>query len=199
MSDLVAFLGLGFHHITDLAALDHLLFLLALAALYRGRDWRDAVWVVSAFTAGHSITLAMAVSGAVALPTRLIEFLIPLTIVATGLDNIVARRRVATPWARRRRPALALLFGLVHGAGFANYLRSLFDGSIAWPLLGFNLGIEAGQMVVLAAAGLALAALDRTLLMVSPAGRPVQRLRTVAVSAVVVAVSAGMAAERLPW
>jgi HupE / UreJ protein len=183
VSDIIPFVALGFHHITDLAALDHLLFLVALAAIYRGRDWRDAIWVVSAFTVGHSITLALAVTGAVALPTGLIELLIPLTIVATGVENIVGRMG-------RYRPILAGVFGLVHGAGFANYLRSLFDGSILGPLLGFNLGIEAGQILVLAAAGLLLAGLDLAL---------TQRLRTVAVSAAVVLIAARMAVERLSW
>jgi hypothetical protein len=59
MSELLAFIWLGFHHIVDLSAMDHILFLLALAAIYRGRDWRDSLWVVSAFTIGHSITLAL--------------------------------------------------------------------------------------------------------------------------------------------
>ena len=83
MSELLTFIHLGFRHITDLEAMDHILFLVALAAIYRGRDWRESLWVVSAFTVGHSITLALAVTGAVRLPTALIEFLIPLTIVAT--------------------------------------------------------------------------------------------------------------------
>ena len=87
MSELLAFVRLGFGHITDPGALDHILFLLALAAIYRGREWRSSVWVVSAFTVGHSITLALAVTGAVTLPTPLIEFLIPITIVATAAEN----------------------------------------------------------------------------------------------------------------
>ena len=199
MTDLIPFAGLGFRHITDFAALDHLLFLVALAAGYRGTDWRDAAWVVSAFTVGHSVTLAVAVTDMVRLPAAMIEFLIPLTIVATGVENIAVGNRSAASRARWRRPTLALLFGLVHGAGFANYLRSLFDGSIAAPLLGFNLGIEAGQLVVLAMAGVVLAAVDRVL---APAGTrncPAHRLRTVTLSAAVVAVSAGMAAGRVPW
>ena len=190
MSELAGFLSLGFRHITDPAAIDHLLFLVALAAIYRGRDWRDAVWVVTAFTVGHSVTLALAVTGAVRLPTPLIEFLIPITIMVTGVENILVRDRAAAPWGRRYRPLLAGAFGLVHGAGFANYLQSLFDGSIVVPLLGFNLGIELGQILVLAGAGLALAALDRVL---SP------RLRTVLVSAAVVVVATRMALERAPW
>ena len=201
MSELLAFIRLGFHHITDPEALDHMLFLLALAAIYRGRDWRESLWVISAFTVGHSITLALAVTGALRLPTPLIEFLIPVTIVATGLENLVVRRRDQAPLRGRYRPVFAGVFGLVHGAGFANYLTSLFTGSIALPLFGFNVGIELGQLVVLALAGVALAALDRLLGLVRwPEGMlPAFRLRVVAVSGVVVLVAARMAALRAPW
>ncbi len=201
MSELLTFIHLGFRHITDLAALDHILFLFALAAIYRGRDWRDVLWVVSAFTVGHSITLALAASGTLRLPTALIEFLIPVTILVTGLENILVRRRARAPLGGGYRPVFAGVFGLVHGAGFANYLQGLFPGSIVIPLLGFNVGIELGQLVVLGVAGVALAMLDRVLgLLRAPEARPsVYRLRVFAVSAVVVVVAAEMAASRAPW
>jgi hypothetical protein len=201
MSELVTFVNLGFRHITDLAALDHILFLLALAAIYRGRDWRDMLWVITAFTVGHSVTLALAATGALRLPTPLIEFLIPVTILATGLENILVRRRDRAPLGGGYRPVFAGAFGLVHGAGFANYLQSLFAGSIVVPLLGFNAGIELGQLVVLGLAALAQAGLDRTLARLrAPDATPsVYRLRVVAVSAVVVVVAAEMAASRTPW
>ncbi len=192
MSDILPFIALGFRHITDLAAMDHLLFLVALAAIYRGRDWWDSIWVVSAFTLGHSITLALAVTGSLAMPMPLIEFLIPLTIVATGVENMVA-------WARKYRPVLAGTFGLVHGAGFASYLGELFEGPIAGPLFGFNLGIEIGQVLVLALAGLALAGLDWILGLAAVGRQSALRLRTLGVSAAVVLIAARMAAERVPW
>jgi hypothetical protein len=93
------------------------------------------------------------------------------------------------------------VFGLVHGAGFANYLRSLFVGSIAVPLFGFNVGIELGQLVVLAVTGIGLAALDRLLALArAPGATPsVYRLRALAVSLVVVVVAAEMAVARRPW
>jgi hypothetical protein len=201
VSELVTFVHLGFRHITDLTALDHMLFLLALAAIYRGRDWRDVLWVITAFTVGHSVTLALAVTGALRLPTPLIEFLIPVTILVTGLENILVRRRDRAPLGGGYRPVFAGVFGLVHGAGFANYLQSLFVGSIIVPLLGFNAGIELGQLVVLGLAGVALAGLDRALtLLRTPGATPsVLRLRVVAVSAVVVVIAAEMAASRAPW
>jgi hypothetical protein len=199
MSELLTFMHLGFRHITDPEALDHILFLLALAAIYRGRDWRALLWVVTAFTVGHSVTLALAVTNSLRLPTPWIEFLIPLTIVITGLANVLAAgRRPGT--GRRYRPVFAGMFGLVHGAGFANYLHSLFVGSIAMPLLGFNLGIELGQLVVLTLAGLGLAGLDRALRLLGRV-RPTAavRFRVLAVSAVVVIVAAEMAVARAPW
>jgi hypothetical protein len=198
MSELLAFMHLGFRHITDPEALDHILFLLALAALYRGRDWRALLWVVTAFTVGHSVTLALAVTSALRLPTPWIEFLIPLTIVITGLANMLAAGRPPGT-GRRYRPVFAGMFGLVHGAGFANYLHSLFAGSIAVPLLGFNLGIELGQLVVLALAGLGLAGLDRALRFLGRARPAAVRFRVLAVSAVVVIVAAEMAVARAPW
>jgi hypothetical protein len=201
MSELLTFIHLGFRHITDFGALDHMLFLLALAAIYRGRDWRDALWVVSAFTIGHSITLGLAVTGALRLPTPLIEFLIPVTIVVTGVENIVVRHRERALLRGRYRPVFADVFGLVHGAGFANYLQSLFTASIAIPLLGFNVGIELGQVVVLVIAGVGLAGVDRALVLVPRANAtpPVHRLRALAVSVVVVLVATGMAVARRPW
>jgi hypothetical protein len=193
MSELATFVTLGFRHIVDIAALDHILFLLALAAIYRPRDWRAALWVVSAFTVGHSVTLALAVTGAVVLPTPVIEFLIPLTIVATCIENLAVRE------GGRYRPVFAAVFGLVHGAGFANYLRSLFVDQVALPLFGFNVGIELGQVLVLALAAVALAGLDRLLGLLPRPGMGMLRLRVVAVSAVVALIAARWAVERNPF
>ena len=199
MSELATYVTLGFRHITDVAAMDHILFLFALAAIYRLRDWRDALWVLSAFTVGHSVTLALAATGALVLPTRLIEFLIPVTIVATCVENLIVRDRRRTIWGGHYRPVFAGVFGLVHGAGFANYLRSLFVDRIALPLFAFNAGIELGQLVVLALAAAALAVLDRLLALATRPGVGVLRLRVVAVSAVVALVAARWAAERSPF
>jgi hypothetical protein len=201
MSDFITFIQLGFRHITDLEAMDHILFLLALAAIYRPRDWRKAMWVVTAFTIGHSVTLGLAVTGSIRLPTRLIEFLIPITIVATCIENVFVRDRDRAIWGGKYRPVFAGIFGLVHGAGFANYLRDLFGDHIAVPLLGFNIGIEAGQIVVLSIAAIVLLTADTTIAKVRESLRPesVLRLRVLAVSAVVMIVAARWAIERNPW
>jgi len=201
MSTLAIFIELGFRHIVDVGAMDHILFLLALAAIYRLRDARDALWVITAFTLGHSITLALAVTGALSLPSALIEFLIPVTIVITGIENVIVADRARAPWGGRYRPMFAGVFGLVHGAGFANYLKAMFVEHVAVPLFGFNVGIEAGQIVVLLAAAIALAAVDQVIRAVRApdVGWPVLRMRVVGVSLIVVAVASRWAVERAPW
>src|ERR1051325_10588734 len=107
MSELWVFLQIGFRHIVALDAADHILFLLALAAIYRGRNWRSALWVITAFSVGHTITLALAVANLVPVPARVIEFLIPITIVLTGVENLILRERVATGRGARHRPVFA--------------------------------------------------------------------------------------------
>ena len=197
MSELLTFFQVGFRHIVSVEAMDHVLFLLVLAAIYRFRDWRDALWVISAFTGGHSITLALAVTGAVRLPTDVIEFLIPVTIVLTCAENLVVTDRTRAPWGGRYRPVFAGVFGLVHGAGFANYLRDLFVDRVAMPLLGFNGGIEAGQIVVLLAAAGVFAVVDAGL-RAAPVRAPL-RVRVVMVSSCVAVIASVWAAQRTPW
>jgi len=195
-------LQLGFHHITDLRGADHILFLLALAAIYRFRDWRECLWVATAFTVGHSLTLALAVTNVLTISPALIEFLIPITIVATGVENLLVRDNVKPFATRRYRPMLAGVFGLVHGAGFANYLRSLFVERISLPLFGFNVGIELGQICVLVLTFSAFFVVDRMIAMARSSRllsvAPV-RARAIAVSSVVLVVAARWAVERAPW
>ena len=204
MSEFIAFFQLGFGHIVTAGALDHILFLLALAVIYRASDWRDALWVISAFTVGHSVTLALAVTDTIAIRAPLVEFLIPVTIVAAAAENLVIRDRAAGSRVRRYRPLLAAVFGLVHGAGFAGYLKSLFVERLAVPLLGFNVGIEVGQILVLAAIGLALVLVDAAIRGAQHSLRvrtavPVLALRVVGLSLVIGGVATVWAVERSPW
>jgi hypothetical protein len=204
-----AFVSLGFGHITTPGALDHILFLLVLAAIYRWSEWRQALLVVTAFTVGHSLTLALAVLRPGLLPDPgIVEFLIPLTIVATGIENIVTRGIRERSVRMGRRAALAGGFGLIHGAGFAGYLTEIFPGSIVAPLLGFNIGIELGQVVVLTASFLALSVVDRA--MAAIAGRcplavavnPLSsgfRWRVASISLMVCIMGGVWAVERAPW
>jgi hypothetical protein len=157
MSDVTSFIELGLRHILNREAFDHLLFLLALVAPYRWHDWRRLALVVSAFTVGHTTTLGLVATNHLTLPTAWIEFLIPLTIVAAAAKNLVAR----TAGFRWTAPVLAGAFGLIHGAGFASSLQGLFGDEVVRPLLGFNVGIEIGQLVVVAALIAGFGVLDR--------------------------------------
>jgi hypothetical protein len=150
------YLRLGFHHITDLAGYDHILFVAALSIPFTVRDWRRLALLVTAFTVGHSITLALASLRLVSVSSALVEALIPITIVATaalswrdGTGDALASRTSL----RVSRYLLAVGFGLIHGLGFSTYLRALLgdEDSIALPLFAFNVGLEVGQLLILAA------------------------------------------------
>ncbi|MEP7002189.1 MAG: HupE/UreJ family protein [bacterium] len=201
MSEFLTFAQLGFRHIVDIEAMDHILFLVALAAIYRFRDLKKVMWVITAFTIGHSVTLALAVTGILTLPSNIIEFLIPITIVATGIENLVVRDRDQAIWGGRYRPVFAGVFGLVHGAGFANYLKALFVDRLAVPLFGFNVGIELGQLVVLAGIAIAFLGVDQAIgraRRTDASWQPL-RARVVAVSLLVVVVGSAWAVQRSPW
>ncbi|MDR6463329.1 HupE/UreJ family protein [Chryseobacterium sediminis] len=151
MQDFLFYLNLGWEHIISLDALDHQLFVLALIAVYSYNDWKKILILVTAFTIGHSITLALSILDIFRVPSDWVEFLIPLTIVLTSLDNIIMKNQKQT--LMRANYYLALIFGLVHGMGFANTARVMIakSQSIALPLLGFNIGLELGQIVIVAA------------------------------------------------
>ena len=148
MSDFGFYFGLGWEHIMSWDALDHLLFITVLAAIYILRDWKQVVILVTAFTIGHSITLALSTLNIVRVPTEWIEFLIPCTIVFTAIVNLF--QKSFTPKKIRLNYFLTLFFGLIHGLGFANTLRFILaqDQQLGWALFGFNLGLEAGQVIV---------------------------------------------------
>jgi len=155
MSEFSVYLQLGFDHISDLAGYDHILFVIALAAVYSLRQWRNMLALVTAFTIGHSITLALATFGWLNIDSTLIEKLIPVTIFITAVINVAERfatdpdRALKRDW--RMKYVLALGFGLIHGLGFSTYLRALLgrEESIVLPLFSFNVGLEIGQLVIL--------------------------------------------------
>jgi hypothetical protein len=150
-STFLVYLRLGFEHIADVNGYDHLLFLAALCAVYTVSAWKQVLWLVTAFTAGHTLTLALATLGLIPVNTAWVEFLIPVTILATAVLNIVGRS-VPSDRTRPVKYGLTLGFGLVHGLGFSSFLRTLLgsEESIVFPLLAFNLGLELGQMAILA-------------------------------------------------
>ena len=149
------YLELGFTHILDPQAYDHLLFLVALCAPYRVGNWRSLLLLATAFTIGHSLTLALVGLSIVLLPTAWIEFFIPVTILLTVLWHLYRAGRHPEPPRSVGAPLylLVLLFGLIHGAGFSTLFRAtaLPDeaGQVWQQLLAFNLGVELGQLVII--------------------------------------------------
>lgn len=140
---------IGFEHIAGLAGFDHILFVVVLCAVYSRHDWRQVLAVLTGFTLGHSLTLALTALGMFAFPGRVVETLIPATILATSLLNAA---RPATPRRTWRHALIAAGFGLVHGCGFAGYFSMMLgdEQSVSLPLLAFNTGLEAGQVAVVA-------------------------------------------------
>ncbi len=141
---------MGFEHIADFAGYDHILFITTLSGIYLFKQWRQVLILVTAFTIGHSITLALSTLQLVNISTKLIEFLIPVTILATAFSNILEKNAIYDNRAYLFRYTMALIFGLIHGLGFSNYLRSLLglESNIIKPLLAFNIGLELGQIVI---------------------------------------------------
>ena len=197
MTTFTVYLRLGFEHLLDLRGYDHILFLAVLCAAYTLPRWRELLVLVTAFTIGHSVSLAVATLRLVRVDTGLVEFLIPVTIVATAVTNLAGLRRddpdehrVA---ARPLRYALALAFGVIHGLGFSNFLRLALgeERSLFVPLLSFNIGLELAQIVVAGGVlALALVATRRTPLS--------DRAWNIAVSTLAGVAAAWMALQRLP-
>ena len=148
MSVFEAYLSLGFWHITDLAAYDHILFIVALCAIYQLKDWKRILILVTAFTIGHSATLALASLDVIVFSGRWVEILIPITILLTCLFNVITNFDLKS--AHRQKYFLALSFGLIHGMGFSSYLKSAFKNAsdVIFPLFSFNVGIELGQLII---------------------------------------------------
>jgi len=148
------YLRVGFSHIADIASYDHILFIVALAIPYAPRDWRRLALLATAFTVGHSLTLALATLQLVSVPSAVVETLIPCTIVMTAALALFEQRRAdmhQQTTSPTMRYALAVGFGLIHGLGFSTYLRALLgtEESLVLPLCAFNIGLEIGQLVIL--------------------------------------------------
>ncbi len=148
MGDFGFYLREGFYHITDWKGYDHILFVMALCLPYVAKNWKKIVVLVTAFTIGHSVTLALSVFDAILISSKWIEFLIPVTILLTSLGNLLQQN--TTNQQPKLRYAAALLFGLIHGLGFSNYLKSMLGKSetIVTQLLAFNVGLELGQLLI---------------------------------------------------
>lgn len=146
LSDFLFYFKLGWLHIVSLDALDHQLFILALVAVYTVKNLKQVLILVTAFTIGHSFTLLLSVLEVIRFSSKWVEFLIPITIVITALSNVF--KKDFSPKAVNINYYLALVFGLVHGMGFANSIRMMLakDQQLGWGLFGFNVGLEIGQI-----------------------------------------------------
>ena len=150
MSEFSLYYGLGFDHILDINGYDHILFVIVLCVLYQSTDWKKVLILITAFTVGHSITLALATLQIVRVNADLIEFLIPVTILITAISNLTTREDRIAEGKIWRNYMYAGFFGLIHGLGFSNYLRALLgkDETIILQLFAFNVGLEVGQIII---------------------------------------------------
>jgi HupE / UreJ protein len=162
MQDFNLYFGLGVDHILSWDALDHLLFITALCLRYRLAEYKKVAVMITAFTIGHSLTLALSVLGYISVPVALIELLIPVTIAGTAWNNL----QIKAGGPAEKLPLIyffALFFGMIHGLAYANLLLAL-EGREQLPmhLLAFNLGIELAQLLVVAVVlGLSFIFVDR--------------------------------------
>jgi hypothetical protein len=191
MSDFSFYFRLGWDHIISLEALDHILFIASLAAIYMLKDWKQVLVLVTAFTLGHTITLILSTKELVVVNSRLVEFLIPLTIIATALSNLF--QKSFTSCSVRINYFLALFFGLVHGLAFANVLRMILakDQSFALSMFSFSVGLELGQLMVVLLILLLAQAIVHYM-------RVVRRDWVIFLSAAVFGLAVQMAAQRWP-
>lgn len=191
MEDFGFYFRFGWDHIIDTGALDHILFIAVLSAIYMLKDWKQVLILVTAFTLGHAITMILSSRNLVEVNTAWIEFLIPCTIVATAITNLF--QKTFTHKAIRVNYFLALFFGLIHGLAYANLIKFMLvdeqDFIVTW--LGFSLGLEAGQILVVLVL-LLLAEVFVNLLKLN------RRIWVLLVSGIVLVVSLKMAIERIP-
>ena len=148
MSDFWLYFKLGLEHVLDWKAYDHILFLIALSATYTFVSWKRLLMLVSLFTVGHSISLLLANYEVVSVSSRVIEFLIPLSILIAALYNLFTAKNKKADNKLGVISIITIFFGLIHGFGFAAYYKMInIDGGIL-PLLEFALGVEASQIII---------------------------------------------------
>lgn len=192
MNDFGFYFSIGWEHIINRDALDHIFFIAALAAIYLLKDWKQVLILVTSFTVGHAITLVLSSKDLITVNEKWVEFLIPCTIIFTAISNLF--QKTFTKRAVRINYVLALFFGLIHGLAFANTLKWLLaeDQSFVVSWLGFSVGLEIGQILVvffillLAQLFVQMLKLDR-------------RVWVWIISLSVAAFSVKMALERIPW
>ena len=150
MQDFWFYTRLGLDHVLDFSAYDHILFLSALAIPFTFKNWANVVWLATIFTVTHCLSLGLSAFEIITVDVSLIEFLIPVTILFTALYNILKLRKQTGNKSMIWHSVATAFFGLVHGFGFSNYFKMLvadMDEKVR-PLLGFALGIELSQVII---------------------------------------------------
>lgn len=149
MDNFILYFNMGLNHVLDFSAYDHILFLIVLAVVYNLDQWKKTLWLITLFTIGHSVTLALSAYGVLKVRIDIVEFLIPVTIFITGAVNVFNAGK-STTQKNNINLIFALFFGLIHGLGFSNYFRMMIgkEEDKLFPLLEFALGIEAAQIII---------------------------------------------------
>ena len=151
MSDFWIYMNIGFKHVLDIHAYDHVLFLIALAVPYAFKDWKRILILVSIFTLGHTLALFLSIFNIVMINASVVEFLIPITILTTAVYNIFTSGKASKSDSLSVIGFITLFFGIIHGLGFSNYFKSILSGTAVdklLPSLEFALGIEFAQITV---------------------------------------------------
>ena len=151
MSLFALYFKLGLRHILDIFSVQHVLFIIALTAIFLFKDWKRILILIASFTLGYSLTMYLSVYGVIQPDQRLIDYLIPLTIFLTAVSNIIRKKdNFHIRGNFQRNYLLALLFGFIHGFGFAHYVKGIINNPnpSVTPVFAYNLGLEFGQAVV---------------------------------------------------
>ena len=151
MSEFWIYYQIGLHHVLDINAYDHVLFLIALTVPFAFKDWKKVLILVSIFTIGHTIALFLSVFGIIVVKVNLVEFMIPITILFTAIYNLFTSGKSSKNNTITIIGFVTLFFGIIHGLGFSNYIKTLLAGAPQakiLPLSEFALGIESSQLIV---------------------------------------------------
>ena len=149
MDDFILFLKLAFDHVLDWKAYDHILFFIVLAVVYHFQDWKKILWLITLFTLGHTVTLALATYDIVSVSGKFIEFLIPLTIFITAVFNIFTVKKKKVHQSNTNL-FFAFFFGLIHGLGLSGFLKMVLIDSDhkLLPIIEFAFGVELAQLLI---------------------------------------------------
>ena len=154
MSEFWVYFQIGLHHVLDIQAYDHVLFMMALVLPFTFKDWKRLLFSVTLFTIGHTTALLLSVYEILVIKASIVELLIPITILSTAVFNLFTIGKTNRKENLNLIFLITLFFGIIHGLGFSNYFKTLLGGSSnskLIPLLEFALGIEGAQITVVLA------------------------------------------------